>query len=122
MAAILIVEDDLTLNQTLKSKLEIAGYQVSSATNGQDGLRVLNLNPIDLILVDIMMPQMDGIEMLYHWGQKQVKKIPTIILTNMTETSFPETVSKVLIKSNVSIKEIIEEINRELRYSRSLVE
>jgi CheY-like chemotaxis protein len=57
------------------------------------------------------MPMMDGIEMIYHWHQQQDNTIPIIVMTNQQETAYPQSVSKVVIKSNTSLKEIIDHIS-----------
>ena len=62
-AKILIVEDDVDIVELLRYNLEKEGYQLESATNGVEGYEKLNAFMPDLILLDIMMPEMDGIEL-----------------------------------------------------------
>lgn len=83
---VLVVEDDSATKGALRGVLEKAGLTVSEASNGATGLiRALEERP-DLILLDILMPMMDGWEMLRQvrgasdWG----KCVPVIILTNLT--------------------------------------
>ena len=59
--SILIVEDDETLLQTLAYNLEREGYSVSSATDGQTGLELARTQMPDLIILDIMLPELDGL-------------------------------------------------------------
>src|SRR5262245_44682043 len=59
--SILIVEDDETLQQTLAYNLEREGYTVSVAADGQTGLAVARSQPYDLIVLDVMLPQLDGL-------------------------------------------------------------
>ena len=59
--SILIVEDDETLQQTLAYNLEREGYTVSVAADGQTGLKVARSQPYDLIVLDVMLPQLDGL-------------------------------------------------------------
>ena len=63
MAIILVVDDDMDVVATIKKSLMKAGYQVACATNGLDALRSLELQPPDLVLLDIAMPGMNGIEL-----------------------------------------------------------
>ncbi len=76
---ILIVEDEPTLQETLKYNLDRAGYQAEVVGNGSDALRAARENPPDLILMDIMLPGMDGIEVTRILRLEQ--NTPIIILT-----------------------------------------
>ena len=60
MKKILIVEDDISIRELLVEILEGQGYQVSSSINGSDGIKSLEKSTPDLILMDVMMPVMDG--------------------------------------------------------------
>ncbi len=66
MIQILIVEDDLQLNQLYSRALQNEGYQTISATNGIQAFDILELHHIDLIISDLMMPEMDGISLIDH--------------------------------------------------------
>jgi len=83
---ILIVEDERSLSQALVDKLTREGFATLTAKNGEEGLEVALHEHPDLILLDIVMPKMDGMTMLKklrnknEWG----KKVPVIILTNLT--------------------------------------
>lgn len=79
---ILVVDDEPDVVRLLQVNLEQAGYQVITAENGQDALgRVAADNP-DLILMDHMMPVMDGLEALKNLkGNQTTAKIPVVILT-----------------------------------------
>jgi two-component system sensor histidine kinase/response regulator len=69
---ILIVEDDLAMSSGIRDMLEVNGYQVQLAENGVEGLKILELFHPDLIISDIMMPEMDGFEFL-----EQVRRHPS---------------------------------------------
>ncbi len=64
MARILIIDDDETILTVFKRFLTGKGYEVETATDGRKGLRLLNLNPPDLVVTDIMMPETDGLEVV----------------------------------------------------------
>lgn len=113
---ILIVEDEKDLQQALKRRLEKEGFGVSQAFNGKEGLGFLKSRKIDLILLDIIMPVMDGVQMLKKM-QKNGKydKIKIIILTNLAEHESAREILKskqadYLIKSNYSLGDIIKKI------------
>ncbi len=76
---ILIVDDDELLRRSLAFNLEQAGYKVSTAANAEDGLEILRLTAHDLILLDIGLPGMDGLDALRKFKEKH--KLPIIFLT-----------------------------------------
>lgn len=77
---ILIIEDDTTLLRGLKDNFELRGYQVSSATDGKSGLETALSNPPDLVVLDIMLPKMNGFEIC--WQIREAKlDMPIIMLT-----------------------------------------
>ena len=84
--SILIVEDEIPELNTLRDKLTREGFAILEAKNGEEGLEVALREHPDLILLDIIMPVMDGMTMLKklrsknEWG----KTVPVIILTNLT--------------------------------------
>lgn len=77
--SILIVEDDETLQQTLAYNLEREGYTVSVAADGQTGLKVARSQPYDLIVLDVMLPQLDGLSVCRILRREL--DVPIIILT-----------------------------------------
>jgi DNA-binding response OmpR family regulator len=76
---ILIVEDDETLQQTLAYNLEREGYSVAVATDGQTGLKIARDQPFDLIVLDVMLPQLDGLSVCRILRREL--DVPIIILT-----------------------------------------
>jgi CheY-like chemotaxis protein len=81
---ILLTEDDGFLASIYAQKLELEGYEVTLATNGEDGLRLAQKDHPDLILLDLLMPKMDGFEMLEQLkGDAGLKDIPVLVLTNL---------------------------------------
>ncbi|MGB5437437.1 MAG: response regulator, partial [Maribacter sp.] len=88
MVHILIIEDDLTLRGNTAELLELEGYKVTTATNGKTGLQRIKHNPPDLILCDLLMPEMDGFTLLGLIGQySRLKRIPFIFFSAKTEKS-----------------------------------
>ncbi|NOZ28807.1 MAG: response regulator transcription factor [Chloroflexi bacterium] len=78
-AHILLVDDDALLRQSLAFNLEQAGYQVSTAASAEDALALAHRTPPDLVLLDIGLPGMDGLEALRHFQEHL--GIPVIFLT-----------------------------------------
>jgi DNA-binding response OmpR family regulator len=83
---VLIVEDDPSISNLYKTKLSGAGYDVSTAENGVIGLQQAEKNSPDIILLDVMMPVMNGFEMLKKLrSNKKFEDTPVIILSNYGE-------------------------------------
>ncbi|MDM7916136.1 MAG: response regulator [Candidatus Eisenbacteria bacterium] len=79
---ILVVEDESSLRKILQVQLEGAGYQVSTATDGREGLEKILDDPPDLVLMDLMMPRMDGSELCRRMRESfRTSQIPIIMLT-----------------------------------------
>ena len=80
---ILIVEDDPSIAELQKDYLEVAGFEVSWRDNGLEGLKSLRENEFDLLILDIMLPGMDGLEILR--GMKEEKDIPVLLVSARKE-------------------------------------
>ena len=83
MKKILVVEDEKDIQNIIKAFLENAGYKVEIADDGLDGINIIQKNKFDLILLDIMMPKIDGFvvcEMI-----RKNSNVPIIILTALTD-------------------------------------
>ncbi|MDZ4247934.1 MAG: response regulator [Patescibacteria group bacterium] len=81
---ILLIEDDPMLTELYQTKLELETFQVSIATDGKEGLALARRLKPDLILLDIMLPEMNGFEILKKLSEHvATKQIPVIVLTNL---------------------------------------
>ena len=80
MSKILIVEDEQHQRELYATELEEEGYEVDQASNGKEGVEMVKNNKYDLVIMDIRMPEMDGIEALGKILSRD-KKIPIIIYT-----------------------------------------
>jgi len=85
VSSILIVEDDRDLNKAYSTILNREGYKVETAFDGQEALEKLKNFEPDLILLDLLMPVMGGLEFLQHWNlrNKQKSDVKVLIFTNM---------------------------------------
>ncbi len=79
MRRILIIEDEEKLARFVELELKYEGYEVDKAFNGRDGLELAKTQPFDLILLDIMLPELNGIEVLRRI--RQFSQVPVILLT-----------------------------------------
>ena len=84
MSKILIIEDDPFLREMYVAKFTKSNFGVETAIDGKEGMQKTKDNKPDLILLDIVLPKMDGFEFLEKIkGDPQLKKIPVILLTNL---------------------------------------
>jgi DNA-binding response OmpR family regulator len=117
---LLIIEDEQPLSSVLSEKFRKEKYQVLLARDGKKGLALaLDKHP-DLILLDIVMPQMDGLTMLKKlrkdsWGAT----VPVLILSNLSdsdkiEESMAQGVYDYLIKTDWKLEEVLEKVRQRL--------
>jgi CheY-like chemotaxis protein len=83
---IMIVDDDLVLRQMYSERLKTEGYEIMEAGSGQEALDKLKTEKPDIILLDVMMPKMNGIDVLKTLrADEETKNIPVIILTALLQ-------------------------------------
>jgi len=118
MKKILLVEDDPFLIDIYTSKLEKEGFSVRISESGEDCFKKINQEKPDLILLDIILPKIDGWEVLKKIkSDEKLKNIKIIILSNLYQKEDIEKglslgADKYLIKANYDPKEVIEEIKK----------
>jgi len=120
MSKVAIIEDDQAISQMYRFKFEAEGYTVETAENGKLGLELAETMKPDIILLDLMMPEMTGDEMLEKlratpWG----KDTKVIILTNMGEQEIPAKVkelgvSGVILKADMTPRQVADVVKKEL--------
>ncbi len=118
MSKIAIIEDDQAISQMYRFKFEADGYSVETAENGKLGLELAKSMRPDIILLDLMMPEMNGDEMLEElrksdWG-KQVK---VIILTNMGEQEIPARIHElgvngIILKADMTPRQVADTVKK----------
>ncbi|MGB5272762.1 MAG: response regulator, partial [Flavobacteriaceae bacterium] len=88
MKTILIVENDPTILSNTAELLDLEGYRTVTATNGLEGLEKINRSVPDLILCDLLMPEMDGFTLLKQLGEHpDLKRIPFIFFSAKSDNS-----------------------------------
>lgn len=121
MTKILFIEDEPGLQKALSESLTEAGYEILSALDGQTGLDLAKKETPDLILLDLILPQKTGFEILKELKQNQnTHAIPVIILSNLEQT---EEVGKALelgattylVKTNYHLTEVVQKIEEALK-------
>jgi DNA-binding response OmpR family regulator len=125
MSKIAIIEDDVAISQMYRIKFEAEGFEVETAENGKLGLELVEHMKPDIILLDLMMPEMTGDEMLVKlratpWG----KDTKVIILTNMGEQEAPDIIKQMgvkrfIVKAEMTPRQVAEMVKTELGITAS---
>ena len=118
MKRILIAEDDFFIRDIYSKVFSLSGYNVTVAVDGADALAKIQAQPFDMILLDIMMPRMTGIDVLKNVRSLTIpaKSTPIFIITNLGQQNVIEEAFKLgmdgyILKSQVSPQQIVDEIN-----------
>lgn len=113
---VLVVEDEEILLTALKEELESSGYRVEGAMDGLDGLSKTKSFHPQLILLDLVMPKMDGMEMLQKLkADSETRDIPVVILTNLSDYErISEALSlgamDYLVKANYKLEDLLDKV------------
>lgn len=113
---ILIIEDDSYISDMYRIKLEAEGFNVTVAADGQKGLEILNKDKPDLVLLDVVMPKMDGFSVLQNIKEDpEVKDVPVIMLTNLGQKDSVEKglklgASDYIIKAHFTPMEVVDKV------------
>ena len=115
---ILVVDDERALSTALKMKLESQGFQVVTAENGKKALDVVQKQKIDVIILDLIMPVMNGFDFI-EAQQALGMKVPVIVLSNLGQEQDIKRmkalgINSYLIKSDAPISKVVEEVHKKL--------
>lgn len=117
---ILLVEDDSFLAGMYSTKLKMEDFEVELADNGEDALKMVQKNVPDLVLLDIILPRMDGFEVLKSIkNSPKTKDVPVILLTNLGQKKDVDKglslgAEDYLIKAHFMPNEVIDKIKKTL--------
>jgi two-component system response regulator VicR len=116
---ILLAEDERSISRALKLKLELSGFEIEIAINGEEALNILKTKKFDLLLLDIMMPKVDGFSVMEEM-KKRKDKTPILVLSNLSQEDDAKRAESLgaidfCIKSNSSLAEIIDKIKKFLK-------
>ena len=118
---ILIIEDDKFLRELIARKLIKEGYEISEAVDGEEGMKKVKEEKPDLVLLDLILPGIDGFEVLSRMREESaLASIPVIILSNLGQREDVEKGLRMgavdyLIKAHFTPGEIIEKIKNTLK-------
>ena len=120
MKTILFIEDESALQKTFCEKLSQEGYKPISALDGEIGLRLAKTKKPDLILLDLILPKIHGLDVLKKIKEDEgTKNIPVIVLTNLEgieeiEKAMELGATTYLVKANYSLEELAEKVKKAL--------
>lgn len=120
---IIIVEDDRFLRDLIARRLRQEGFMVGEATNGKTGLEAIQKNPPEMILLDIILPDMNGYDMLEEMRKDEsLSSIPVIVLSNLGQKEDMERAREFgakdfLIKAKFTPAEIVAHVKNTLNKS-----
>lgn len=121
MAKVLIVEDDPLMSRMYQKTFSFAGYSIVMAVDGEEGVLKASTESPDIILLDIMMPKMNGIQALEKLkADPKTKNIPVVMLTNMAESktaeeSLTKGAAKYVIKSEYDPGQVVAMVEQLLK-------
>jgi len=121
MKSILLIEDDPFLTDIYTTKLKESGFSLEVAKDGEKGLRKIREKMPDLVVLDIVLPQIDGWEILREIkADEKLKNLKVIILSNLGQKEEIEKglelgAAKYLIKAHYTPSEVVEEIKKVLK-------
>ena len=125
MAKILIVEDDPLISRMYQRVFEFEGFDVKMARNGEDGLNLMKKDKPHLVMLDIMMPKMTGVDVLKEMkATDSLKNLPVVVLTNLSgmkdaETAIDLGAVKFIVKSENKPSQVVRQIKEILKaYTR----
>lgn len=115
---IVIVEDEVFLSEMYKMKFSAEGYDVYTAANGEEALKVVNEVMPDILLLDLVMPKMDGYEVLKKLrADKKTSKLKIYVLSNLGQTGevdkgFQEGADGYFVKSSMTPTQLADEVEK----------
>lgn len=117
---VMLVEDDEFLSDIYHKKFEMEGFKISYADNGEKGLEDIKKKKPDIVLLDILLPKMDGFTVLEKLKEDDsVKNIPVILLTNLgqrddVQKGMEKGAVDYLIKAHFKPSEVVDKIKKVL--------
>ena len=122
---LLVVEDEVMLAQMYSSKLRKEGFEVDIAHNGREGIAKMRAEHPSLVLMDLLMPDTDGIQALRQAkADASTKDIPVVVLTNMADTNYAkeaveEGATDYIIKTESTPAEVVDKVKQILKLPAS---
>ena len=119
--AVLLIEDEPTLQKTISEILIQEGYKMLNALDGEIGLQMALREKPDLILLDLILPKIDGFEVLENIRKNEAtKNIPVIVLTNLENAAAVERAlalgaQSYLVKANYELEDVVQKVKQAIK-------
>jgi len=120
MKKILITEDDQVMATICQEKFQSEGFEVAVARDGHAAIHQLKISPPDIVLLDLMLPEVNGVEVLqFIRSQKSIRDLPVIVLSNshvgnLVQAAWRAGANRCLTKSNCTPRRLVEEVRNTL--------
>lgn len=120
MAKVVFIEDEPALQKTVSEFLGVQGYEVVTASNGEEGLELVKSERPDVVLLDLILPKLGGLEVLRRMrSTPELSSVPVIVLTNVESSESVEEAVRLgakayLIKTNYTLDEVLGKIRKVL--------
>ena len=117
---LILIEDEQSIRELYKRQFDLSGFQTDAFGNGKDGLAALSQNHYDIMLLDIMLPDINGLQILKEVkANEKTKEMPVFMLTNLGQEvtikeGFALGAESYLIKASYTPDQIVQEINNAL--------
>src|SRR5262245_5249886 len=121
MKKILIVEDDQLVASAYKKRFQEAGYNVEWAPDGLEGIKMVCAVKPDVVLLDLLMPRLDGIEVLkYIRSHQEISHLPVVVfsnsyMTNLVENAWRAGADQCLMKASTTPAQLFEVVNKAIQ-------
>ncbi len=117
---ILLIEDEESLRSVMRIALEEHGFEVVIAVDGEEGITAIRKSDADVILLDVVLPKMDGFDILKTLTLKEKKQAPIIIFSVSTEPLSRKKLRELgvvdwIIKSEINPNQVIDKINQYIK-------
>jgi CheY-like chemotaxis protein len=115
---VLVVEDDAFLLRAYMAKLQSSGFDVQTATDGEEAMAAMTAYAPDVVLLDLVMPRKDGFQTLQEIRQQEAfKNTPIFVVSNLSQKEELERAkqlgaTELLLKSNLSMSELVDKIHK----------
>jgi two-component system chemotaxis response regulator CheY len=117
MATVLVIDDVPVFRDVVQHALAAAGHVVLTANNGAEGLKRLETDKVDLVLLDLAMPEMDGVSFLRRLrADKRFEGLPVLVVTALSESSQVREARQMgalgpLLKSRFSLRDLLKSVS-----------
>ena len=124
VAVVALIEDEAILRETFRIIMDAEGFEVLTASSGQEGLELVKHNKPDFILLDILMPDLNGLDFLRAYKAKEHPETKVIVFSNLSDPEEIKTSKELgawqyLVKADFTPRELADRLKKELAAAKS---